>query len=189
MRSPLALLVAAALVSGPVFRWGPGPTGCRGSEAAATPCNEDPFQCGAGETCWPQQCTCSSGQACDTTNCTPQFQCVGAADRRPGDSCKLQIGSPACGALQTCVAIAGSGVGGACRFYCSPGAPDPGCATGFTCVRLGVGNSSATEDVCLPAPSDSDAALPVGAPDGGGYDPDGALAPPDAAADSGQRLM
>jgi hypothetical protein len=188
MRSVALLAIGATSALGVALG-----VGCRASSAAAAPCNEDPFQCGAGETCWPQECTCPSSAACDPTDCTPRFQCAASADRRPGDSCRLDIGSVGCGDLQTCVAIAGSGVGGVCRYYCDPTAADRGCATGFTCVRLGVGSSStATENVCLPTQSDADASLTVGAPgadDGGYYDPDALPIQPDATPDSGQHTM
>ncbi|HEY8042002.1 MAG TPA: hypothetical protein VIF15_19500 [Polyangiaceae bacterium] len=190
MRAVVLLAVAAASISGVAVGAGCGASAT--PAAPATPCNEDPFQCGAGKTCWPQQCTCPSGTGCSPTDCTPQFECAGSAGKQPGDACQLQIGQVTCGDLQTCVALAGSGAPGVCRVYCDPGDPRRGCASGFGCVQLGVGSSSAVENVCLPAPSAEDASLSVDAPssdDAGAYDPDALPIQPDAMADSGQHTM
>jgi hypothetical protein len=169
--------------------------GCRASPAPAAPCNEEPFQCAAGQTCWPLQCTCPAGTPCGPDDCTPRFECVASAGAGPGDPCHLEIGRVTCGDLQTCVEIAGSGAGGACRSYCDPDVPDHGCASGFACVRLGVGgaSSSAAEHVCVPATPEGDAGLTVQAPGGGGdagtEDPDALPVQPDATPDSGQHVM
>jgi len=166
--------------------------GCGASSSQPTPCNENPWQCGSGQTCWPQQCTCPSGASCDPTNCTPQFQCVPSAGKPAGEPCQLQIGQPTCGDLQTCVELADGGASGVCRYYCDPADPTRGCVSGFTCEELTVGTSSATEHVCVPSLAGEDASLNVDAPsgdDGGTVYVDGMLIQPDATPDSGVHTM
>jgi hypothetical protein len=166
--------------------------GCGSSAPPATTCNDDPFQCGKGQTCWPQQCTCPPGTSCDPTDCTPQFQCLAGADKQAGDPCQLTIGQVTCGELQTCVELRDSGGGGTCRDYCDPGDPRRGCVSGFQCVALGVGGSASVESVCVPAPADEDASLGIDVPssdDAGYYDPDALPMQPDVLADTGQHTM
>jgi hypothetical protein len=142
---------------------------CGSSQSAAAPCNENPWQCAAGQTCWPQACTCPSGMACDTTSCTPQLGCIASVSgKRAGEDCTLQIGQSTCGDLQTCVAFEDGG--GACRAFCDPSNPDRGCSADFVCATLTVGGASPpkTESVCVPAPSSTDASLGVGMEGGGG---------------------
>jgi hypothetical protein len=164
--------------------------GCGASSSQPAPCNENPWQCSSGQTCWPAQCTCPAGTSCDPTNCAPQFQCVRSAAKQAGESCQLQIGQATCGDMQTCVELADAGAAGVCRYYCDPSDPTRGCAAGFICEQLTVGNSEATEHVCVPTPSDEDASLGVDAPMSAGDDGpayvDGLPLQPDVLADGGQ---
>lgn len=191
MPTPVRSFVLLALAGGCSLAFALG-VGCGSSSSQATPCNENPWECSSGQTCWPQQCTCPSGASCDPTTCTPQFQCVASAGKQAGESCQLQIGQPTCGDLQTCVELADAGPTGACRYYCDPTDPSRGCAPGFTCEQLSVGNSSATEHVCVPAPLEDDASLGVDAPgsdEGGTIYVDGSPLQPDAMADGAQHMM
>jgi hypothetical protein len=152
---------------------------CSSSKAGSTACNEAPWQCGTGQTCWPAQCSCPSSQqqACTPANCTPQFQCVQSDNAVPeGQNCDFSIGKAQCGDNQTCVQPQDAGAGGGvCRQYCDQ---NGGCPQGYTCTALLVGNSSATQRVCLPPSLDTDANLGVDTGGGssgsssGGYDPD-----------------
>jgi hypothetical protein len=157
-----------------------GAIACSSSSAGATPCNDAPWQCGTGQTCWPD-CVCSSQQNCTAQNCTPQFSCVASNNAVPeGQNCDLVIGKAQCGDNQTCVEMQDSGAGnGICRQYCDQ---HGGCPSPDSCVELTVGNntsSSATERVCVPPPLEGDANLGVdtgggssGSSSGGVYDPD-----------------
>ena len=142
--------------------------GCSSAPAGATPCNEAPWQCGTGSTCWPD-CVCPSGQTCTTSNCTLQFSCLSSKSGvSVGENCSLQNGSPQCGDNQTCVAFEDAGTGHwYCRAYCDM---NQGCAPGDTCVSLGVTGGSATEHVCVPPALSLDGGLMIdtGAGSGGG---------------------
>jgi hypothetical protein len=121
--------------------------GCSSSSSGSTPCNEAPWQCGAGSTCWPD-CVCPSGQTCTMANCTMQFACVGSKSGvLAGENCSLDNGAAQCGDDQTCVAFKDAGAG-SCRTYCDQNLQ---CGPDFTCTLLTVGGkASATEHVCLP---------------------------------------
>ena len=139
---------------------------CSSAPAGATPCNQAPWQCGGGSTCWPD-CVCPAGQTCTTANCTLQFSCLASkAGVSAGENCSLQNGSPQCGDNQTCVSFEDAGAG-TCRTYCDQ---NKGCGPQDNCVDLRVGSSSATERVCLPPNESVDGGLTVdtGASSGGG---------------------
>ncbi|HTQ42713.1 MAG TPA: hypothetical protein VMI75_08120 [Polyangiaceae bacterium] len=155
-----------------------GVIACSSSSSGAAGCNQTPWQCGTGQTCGVQQCTCPSSQSqCTPMNCTPQFACIQSDNGVPeGQNCDLKIGTATCGDNQTCVEMQDSGAGnGVCRQYCDQ---NGGCPQGYTCTELLVGNSSVTQRVCLPPPLDMDANLGVdtgggsGGSSSGGYDPD-----------------
>lgn len=157
-----------------------GALACGSSSSGATPCNEAPWQCGSGQTCWPD-CVCSSQQNCTAQSCTPKFSCMASDNAVPeGQNCDLVIGKPQCGDNQTCVELQDAGSGqGVCRQYCDQ---NGGCPSGESCTELSVGNmtsSSATERVCVPPSLDEDANLGIdtgsgsgGSSSSGGYDTD-----------------
>jgi len=142
---------------------------CSSAPSGATPCNQAPWQCGAGSTCWPD-CVCPSGQNCTINNCTLQFSCLASmAGVSAGENCNLKNGSPQCGDNQTCVFFMDAGAG-TCRTYCDQ---NKGCGPEDSCVDLRVG-SSATERVCLPPNESLDGGLMIdtggGGDDGGSSD-------------------
>jgi hypothetical protein len=47
---------------------------CGASPAPAASCIDNPWQCAAGQTCWPQGCNCPSGR---------QFACIASATGIP----------------------------------------------------------------------------------------------------------
>jgi hypothetical protein len=154
---------------------------CSSSSPAAAACNENPWQCGTGQTCWPQGCNCPSGWS---------FACIASAAGVPlGESCSLEIGKATCGEMQTCVFLQGADHG-ACRAYCDPSNPDRGCGPGQECAQLVVGDASPArlENVCVPMPVDEDASLTIeagtGSSSGGGAYGD-AIVQPDAKAEAG----
>jgi hypothetical protein len=148
---------------------------CHGAPSSGVPCNEDPWQCPTGETCWPKACVCpSSASTCNSTDCTPQFECLPSRAGASGDACQLTIGQAACADGLTCV-VAASQSNGQCRPYCDPIGSDHACSPGSECETLWVGTGASTkESVCLPAKTAPDASLTVD----GGWSEDDAAAPP-----------
>ena len=142
-----AVLSVGALVGVSVF------VACSSSTAAIASCNTDPWQCQAGTTCWPKECGCPAGQACDTTNCVPVFGCVPSVPgKMAADNCVDTFGpSATCGDNQACIEIdAGSGL---CSVYCDLAQPTKGCPTDQTCTAYHVGApSNPTIQVCVPKP-------------------------------------
>jgi hypothetical protein len=125
------------------------------SSASTVPCNEDPFQCGAGTTCWPSQCVCPTGQQCDVTNCVPQFSCVASVPgKQVADSCHNTTGNSAtCGDHQACIELAGLPAG-ICAAYCDPTSMTHGCDGDDICSAYRVGSAAGnpTVNVCIPKP-------------------------------------
>src|SRR5258708_7125997 len=115
-RYPAALLLlVAGAAAGTV---GVVVVACGSSSPAATPCNENPWQCASGQTCWPQSCNCPGGW---------QFACLASVSGTPlGSNCTLEIGKVACGDTQTCVFLQDAS-DGVCRAYCDPSNPSHGC--------------------------------------------------------------
>ena len=158
------LLAAAVLVSMAAVL----PAGCSSQSAGSRPCNESPWQCGPGTTCWPD-CACPSGATCTLSNCTPQYACLTSrASVTVGDNCTLQNGSPQCGDMQTCVSFADAGPG-ICEQFCGE---NKGCPPSYVCVGLtaqgGGSASSAVEYVCVPPADDEDGGFGVDSGSGSG---------------------
>ena len=153
------LLRVTSVVAAFVAVAGVGVPGCSSSFVGAALCNEAPWQCGSGSTCWPT-CECPSGQSpCTTANCTTQFSCIASkSDAVVGENCSLKNGVAQCGDNETCVAIADAGAG-ICEAYCDQ---NQGCAPGYTCTVLRVtGAGSSSERVCLPPALASDGGFDI----------------------------
>jgi hypothetical protein len=125
---------------------------------AATPCNEDPWQCPTGQTCWPN----SAGSG---------FECLNsAAGVSAGASCNDSEGVPTCGDGQLCYQSMPP-VLGVCVDYCSLSIAGHGCAAGSTCGNLVLSNNSTlATQVCV---SPSTGAQDSGTPDSSTSSPDG----------------
>jgi hypothetical protein len=162
------------------------------SSSATVACNEDPFQCAAGTTCWPSQCVCPTGQQCDITNCVPQFSCVASVPgKQVADSCHNTTGtdSATCGDLQACIELGGNPAG-LCAAYCDPSSPTHGCSGDDICsvYRVGSGANNPTINVCVPKPTRDGGPDPFALDGSAGGDDgsfDGELyVPPDAMAEA-----
>ncbi len=109
------------------------------SGSAAVPCNEAPFDCPTGQTCWPN----ANGTG---------FECLNSvAGVAVGASCNDTVGAPTCGDAQLCYQ-ASTSAAGECLAYCDPSSPAHGCASGFTCrdeLEFS-NNTSLTTYVCVP---------------------------------------
>jgi hypothetical protein len=104
---------------------------------AATPCNVDPWQCPAGQTCWLKDNTLA-------------FACLNsAAGKAKGDSCGNTVGSPTCGDGLSCLQLDISKPG-VCAPFCDNAKAGRGCAAGETCVEVRINNDpSAAEHLCV----------------------------------------
>jgi hypothetical protein len=103
------------------------------------PCNEDPWSCQAGQTCWvdPQ----------DT------YQCLNQGPGELGQDCMLTIGTPTCKAALFCAA--GGMDTPKCVPFCDNTDPNRACPEGMVCQRLGLVDSNGNPvngvvNVCLP---------------------------------------
>lgn len=106
------------------------------SEAPKPPCNEDPWQCAAGQTCWPKDETVA-------------FACLNsAAGKAKGDSCSNLIGTPTCGDGMACFQAIGDSTG-KCVTYCDTAKAGRGCAAGETCTTAMLSGSSSKFHICV----------------------------------------
>lgn len=158
---PLALLPLLMLLA------------CSSSESSSTPkppCNEDPWQCAAGQTCWPQD---GAGT----------FACLNSAvGKAKGDACTNLVGSPTCGDGLACFQAAGAAVG-RCVAYCDPTKAGRGCASGETCSTAMLSGSSSKFQICVGATAPADAGADTAAPADTGSAVDSGSAASDAASD------
>jgi len=86
----------------------------------AKPCNEDPWECPAGRTCWPVSQTA--------------FGCVVSGTGKAGDACDDVTNAPSCGDGLVC--LAPMSTGGVCTPYCDATDPGRGCPAGQTCLTV-----------------------------------------------------
>ena len=134
--------------------------------AAKVPCNEDPWQCPAGQTCWPK----------DTTG---DFTCLNSATgKAKGDECTNIVGAPTCGDGLACFQGVGDATG-KCVAYCAPAKAGRGCAAGETCSTAMLNGSTSKFQICVGASTPKDAGAETSPMDTGAGD----SAASDAAAD------
>ncbi|MGH7269505.1 MAG: hypothetical protein ACREJ3_03665 [Polyangiaceae bacterium] len=143
--------------------------GCSSSSSpAAGPCNENPWQCPAGQVCWPN-------------NVDGTFACLNSGPGAQGSACENSVGTPTCGDGLTCFGTTTSG--GACTAYCDNTNPSHGCPSGLTCESVISLTSTQTQfHACVGGPAQlqpggddagtsADASpVTVGGPDSGGAD-------------------
>jgi hypothetical protein len=114
-------------------------SGSGGSDGGpgSTPCNQDPWECPASQTCWPQNAT--------------TFACLNAGPGKLGDSCVDTAGSPTCGAGLACLQGVGGTTAGTCLAYCSTTDPSHACAGSAICQTAIIGGTGGAEfSVCVP---------------------------------------
>lgn len=97
--------------------------------AARPPCNEDPWQCPAGQTCWPTD--------------TNGFQCLNSGPGAAGSACDNTIGASTCGDGLACLQFTPPALG-TCLPYCDAADPSHACSAGSTCQIIGEGNTGTT---------------------------------------------
>ncbi len=155
--------------------------GCSSSSNPGTePCNENPWECPTGQTCWP------------TT--AGAFQCLNSGPGTLGSACQDSLGVATCSDGFACLETSTSG--GQCTPYCDNTNPAHGCPAGLACqtAELLV-FGSAEFHVCaggalaVDAGSDASGALDANTtPDGSDATVD-AGAPDAAAADTGSTIV
>jgi hypothetical protein len=119
-------LLLASLVLAPLAAVGACGSDEDGDEADSSsssngpkPCNEDPFQCPAGQTCWPNQ---------DLSG----FLCQNSGPGAIGDECQLIGGQVTCGDGLLCMMPLGSTMG-VCTPYCDSTDPAHACPDMAAC--------------------------------------------------------
>lgn len=116
-------------------------------------CNLDPWQCPAGQTCWPK----------DTAG---TFGCLNSASgKHKGDACVNTAGSPTCGDAMVCLQLSGAG-SGTCTEYCDPATAGRGCGDGETCRGVSLSGTSSSFHVCVGSSPPQDAGADAGADTG-----------------------
>lgn len=160
--------LATILIVGSLF------VACSSEETKSTPavpCNKDPWQCPAGQTCWPKD---QAGT----------FACLNsAAGVGKGAECLNTLGAPTCGDGLACF----QGVGdakGRCVTFCDPAKAGRGCGAGETCTPVTLAGTSQSFMVCIgAAPPPADTGVDTGPTDTGTADTGKAEAATDAMGD------
>jgi hypothetical protein len=107
--------------------------------SSRTPCNQDPWECSSGQTCWPQS---ESG-----------FACMNAGPGSPGSTCQDTVGSPSCGAGLFCLQGTTTN-SGTCVAYCSTTDTKHACTGNAQCETAALGGVGGPEfSVCVPTSS------------------------------------
>ncbi len=90
---------------------------CSSSSSSPSPCNENPWECTAGQTCWPK----TEGA----------FACLNSGAGKAGSACQDTIGAATCGDGLACFQTGTSG--GVCTPYCDNSDTSHACSAGQTC--------------------------------------------------------
>ncbi|UQA56661.1 hypothetical protein [Polyangium aurulentum] len=100
-------------------------------------CNEDPWMCGEGRTCWVN----ASGTA---------FTCLNAGPKKIGESCNARTGEPECDEGLMCFQPASGEGSGTCVQNCDVEDPEHRC-DGLVCrgAQLPVNGELRVVQVCL----------------------------------------
>ncbi|MEZ4438404.1 MAG: hypothetical protein R3B72_04920 [Polyangiaceae bacterium] len=118
--SSVTLAVLVGWGCGDDFQGAGGESG--GCEAdASVPCNQDPWNCSAGQTCWVNM---------DQNG----YLCLNQGMAGEGEPCQNLLGSPTCQAGLACVQLAGQ-TEGFCAPFCDPTDPCKACNNGRNCQR------------------------------------------------------
>jgi len=124
------------------------------SSKSSTPCNQNPWECPSGQTCWPVSAS--------------SFECLNSGSGGVGDSCVLSVGTPTCSDGLTCLAT--SAAGGACAPYCDTTDTAHACASTQECETAFLpGGNGVDYQVCVsPSPGDGGGSSSGGGSSGSG---------------------
>jgi hypothetical protein len=124
-------------------------TACSSSStpAAPPPCNESPFECPAGQTCW-------------VTSASNTYACLNSGPGQAGASCLSTVDVPTCGDGLVCLQMT-QGAAGTCVEFCEPTDPSHACSGGAACEPVAFnGSTTVSFYVCsgaMTVPADSGA--------------------------------
>ena len=126
---------------------------CSSSSGSGTqPCNENPWECPAGQTCW--------------STSTGAFECLNSGAGAAGGSCQNTAGIATCGDGLVCLQTSASG--GTCAQYCDNTDPSHGCSGGLSCQTAELLAGGAEFHICAGASVGAgDDAGPSGGTDSG----------------------
>jgi hypothetical protein len=109
------------------------------ADAGPEQCNDNPWMCTAGTTCWPSD-------ALSHVACLPS-----KAGAKKGDACIDSFGAATCGDAMACLQPLTTKPG-TCVPYCSTSDPAHGCAAGESCLQGHLGSASGPViSLCVPA--------------------------------------
>ncbi len=131
-------------VAGASAKGGAGAAGASGAGAAGAPtkvldCQDHPWDCPEGSTCWPVSADGAT------------FDCRPGGSGQTGACCQNLIGVPTCGAGDVCLGT--STVPSACRRLCKVGDASHPCPASTACVEHALVPGGAPFAVCEPAPA------------------------------------
>ncbi|MGH7269742.1 MAG: hypothetical protein ACREJ3_04865 [Polyangiaceae bacterium] len=89
--------------------------------SAPTPCNENPWECPAGQTCWPKD--------------QSSFECLNSGPGQADSACESTLGAATCGDGLECLQTSQTSPG-VCALYCDNTSTSHACPTGQTCQTL-----------------------------------------------------
>lgn len=112
-------------------------SGSSSSGTQVDTCNDDPFACPAGQTCW------VSG-----TQSAPVFECLNSGQGQVGEDCKNYIGQPTCADGLTCFSVVG--YPNVCTPFCDSSDPAHACPNSAQCVQIVLPGTAATYFACEP---------------------------------------
>jgi hypothetical protein len=93
--------------------------GSNDTPQASPPCNQNPWLCPAGQTCW-------------AADGVPNFVCLASGASKLGEACEPRAGTATCGDGLLCLQLVGN-ASGQCRAFCDPMGSGHGCAAGEAC--------------------------------------------------------
>ncbi len=105
------------------------------SGTTPTPCNENPWECSANQTCWPQ-------------DLAGNFQCLNSGAAKKGDVCNNTVGTPSCGDGLACLQLGGAA--GFCAPFCDPTNAAHACASGEQCATITLTGTTTSFKACVP---------------------------------------
>jgi hypothetical protein len=120
--------------------------------ASQPPCNEDPWECPAGQTCW----------STDPTG----FACLNSGPGAAGSACNNTVGAPTCGDGLVCLQFTPPALG-ACLPYCDPTDPAHACPSGETCQIIAMGQGPMLIHACTGGAALDGGITPIASPDAG----------------------
>jgi hypothetical protein len=166
---PALLVISASLAVGALVAACSSSSSSGGNaDSGPPPCNQKPFECAAGSTCW-------------IKDQMPTYACLTSGAGKKGDACMSLVDSATCGDGLGCFQQA-QNTPGVCLAFCDPNDPSHGCGAGENCIAVGFnGNASlsAAIHICQPTSVPMDGGSDTGTPE------TGSDAPADTGTDTG----